>query len=296
MFGWLKRSRRSEESSSPKDSYGVMSTVPEPSWELPEDPMNISFVLLKGTPTEDAIRQLIIAAGMTLDEDVDDDEETSEDEDTPLTFFASGNGWTYVVSLFPSLIPDKEAEGLAHPFFCDSDEIEGYDAHLIVASMYGISKRPTPTSTAEAVEAITEHSTFVAHLLGLPEAVGVYSGRTCTTFDAGSYRSAVLDDPFPPVFISPLWVNSDGKKMYFYTFGMQDIGYPEVQVIKSLWDDMDPEHLYAYLMDVLAYIINGNPIRAGETLGRTAEEKFTTSWQPWIVEKDVTALQIDLNL
>lgn len=294
MFGWLKRTLGSEKSSSPKDSYGVMSTVSEPSLELPEDPMNLSFVLLKGTPTEDAIRQLIATAGLTLDENPD--EETGEDDDTPLTFFASRNGWTYMVALFPSPVPDEEAEGLAHPFFCDSDEIEGYDAHLIVASMFGMSDRPAPASRAEAVEAITEHSTLVAHLLGLPEAVGVYSGRTSTTFDAGSYRSAVLDDPFPPIFISPLWVNSDGEMMYFYTFGMQDIGYPEVQVVKSLSDDMDPQQLYAYLMDVLAYIINGNPIRAGETLGRTAEEKFTTSWQPWIVDKDVTALQIDLNL
>lgn len=274
----------------------MMSTVPEPSLELPEDPMNLSFVLLKGSPTEDAIRQLIIAAGMTLDEDHDDDEETGEDDNTPLTFFASRNGWTYMVSLFPSPVPDKEAEGLAHPFFCDADEIEGYDAHLIVASMFGMSDRPAPTSREEAVEAITEHSTLVAHLLGLPEAVGIYSGRTATTYNAKTFRNAVLEMPFPPIFISPLWVNNDGEKMYFYTFGMKDIGYPEVQVIKSLSDTMDPDQLYGYLLDILAYIINGNPIRAGETLGRTAEEKFTTSWQPWIVEKDVTALQIDLNL
>ena len=91
-------------------------------------------------------------------------------------------------------------------------------------------------------------------------------------------------------------MQADDEKMYFYTFGMKDIGYPEVQVIKQASDSMDPEEIYSYLMDILAYIINGNPIRAGETLGRTAEEKFTTSWQPWIIENEVTALQIDLNL
>lgn len=293
MFGWLKRTFGSEKSSSAASSYGATSTAPEPSFTVPEESTNLSFVLLKGSPTEENLRETLIHAGLTIDEH---DDAESSDEDAPLTFFASREGVTYMISHFPAPIPDGEAEAVAHPFFCDSDSIEGYDQHLIVAAMYSLSERSEPSTTEEAIAAISDHADVVAHLLGLPEAVGVYSGRVATTFDARSYRQAVLEDPFPPIFISPLWVNTDGTNMHFYSFGLKDVGLPDLQVIKRPSDNIDPNEIYGYLMDILAYILQGNRIHAGETLGRTAEEKFTTSWQPWVVDEEETALQIDLNL
>lgn len=46
--------------------------------------------------------------------------------------------------------------------------------------------------------------------------------------------------------------------------------------------------LFAFLMYVVRYVC----IHVGETLDRTKQKKITTSWQPRLVDRDSTALQL----
>lgn len=292
MFGWLKHLVASRAQADTPRAADASPKVPEPSFTLPEEFLNIAFVLLSEAPSEFSLLNTLADAGMTLDKD-----SSPASSDDPLSFFASRDGRTYLISLAPYAIPAEEAESNTHPFFFpEPDALQGYSHHLVVADLPSFATRPAPRNTGEAVEAIAAHATLLAHLLGLPEALGVYSGRTATTYDAATFRGAVLDDPLPALFIAPLWLTSDKQEWHFYSYGLKDIGMPEVQVIAPRSSCQNPQEVYAYLMDIIGYIAQGNRIHAGETLGRSAQEKFTTSWAPWLVDDSYTALQINLNL
>lgn len=272
-----------------KRSWDQDPRVPEPGGEVDVEVI-LGFVLLKGEVTLPEVVTLLVGAGVC----VDADQAGGAQED--VTVFCHLGGHTLSVSLFDAPVPDQEAENLAHPLFFPraQERLAGYDRHLVVARFGSLSEPEVATHDAtSALAAIEAHATVSAHLLGLEQAVGIYSGRVGTTYAPEVFRAAVLEDAPRSVYVAPTWLRQGTRPgtVTSYTYGLSGLGLAELQVTDSR---LDAEEVFVYLSDVTEYILSGARIRAGETLGRTAEERLPTRWAPWLVDPEITALQIEM--
>lgn len=277
MFGFFKR------------SWSRGPSTPEPDGEVDVEVI-LGFVLLKGDTSLPEVVAHLTGAGVS----VDADQAGGTQDDT--TVFCHLGGHALSVSLFDAPVPDQEAENLAHPLFFPGaqERLAGYDRHLVVARLGTLSEPEVGVhDVATALAAIKAHATVTAHLLGLKQAVGVYSGRVGTTYAPEVFRGAVLEDAPRSVYVAPTWLRHGERPgtVTSYTFGLSDLGLAELQVTDTR---LDAEEVFVYLSDITEYILSGARIRAGETLGRTNEERLPTRWAPWLVDAEVTALQIEM--
>lgn len=206
------------------------------------------------------------------------------------------NGLWVPISLTEAPFSGGEAQGALHPVFAgdDPEAIAEHHAFLLVAGMPGISKDDADDGAPLShLDAGINHVQIVRGLLRLEEAVGYYSGDVGTTYGKEPYLEITeAENPFAAAFLAPVWIGQreDGAWNASST-GLTKLGIPEIQVVGST---CDPDELFAYLMDIVEYLLGGARIRAGETLGREENEKITTSWQPSIVDEEETALQLEM--
>ena len=271
-----------------RSDKAVKSTRPEPAYEMSDGPV-IGYVLLR----EAVSREQIFDA---LNDHISDDEVFEWDAADGDTVACTINGLWVPISLTDAPFPGGEAQGALHPVFAgdDPEAIEQHRAFLLVAGMPGISKGGSDDGAPLShLDAVINHVQVVRGLLRLEEAVGYYSGDVGTMYGKEPYLEITeAENPFAAAFLAPVWIGQreDGAWNASST-GLTKLGIPEIQVVGST---CDPDELFAYLMDIVGYLLGGARIRAGETLGRDENEKIMTSWQPSIVDEEETALQLDM--
>lgn len=264
--------------------------------QLPENPVIVGFLLLKGTPRAEDILAILEASGLCYGEDASTPQVT--DDGDVLFPIVYSDGYAYTVSLVPSPIGQREAEKhVNRAFFPEGEEhLAGYDHHMLVSYYASLSEQPAPASSEEMAAAIDAHARVCAHLLALPQAVGFYSGRTGNTYSAKVFRQVALEKPYRPGVIAPVRIVEDGPVVSLYSTGLEDCGIPEIQVVGRADEVGDTNLVFNYLGNIINYQLAGNRIAAGETLGRTAHELFMTSWAPWVGDPAKTALQLDIHI
>lgn len=175
------------------------------------------------------------------------------------------------VSLMPAPIPWGDLEGPCATAWWWPEATQTMRAHthhflvaLIGGSIQPVERRVVLTS---AVRAVVEGS----------DAVGVYWCEGTLVHQPDTFleetRSVSASDIPGPIWIDVrVEPNPDGTARCFTT-GMAPLGFQEIEVARSDWP---PADLGEFIGNTACYIVNSRkPIPDGDTLGRSASEKFT---------------------
>jgi hypothetical protein len=172
-------------------------------------------------------------------------------------------------SLMPAPIPWGDLEGPCETtlFWRDAEKkLRNHTHHLIVSLMGG------PGTPLERHIWFTK---FVAAVTEQSDAAGIYwgAGTVVNSPEVLCEQAEVLtpDDLFPPLWVDHrLW--QDGGKFYFATTGLHAFDLPELEAEGGDWP---PDEFFEFCQNLVTYIIKrGAAIGDGETIGRSAEEKF----------------------
>ncbi|MBI5487698.1 MAG: DUF4261 domain-containing protein [Deltaproteobacteria bacterium] len=193
------------------------------------------------------------------------------------------------VMLMPIAIPNNEAEGnasLSPSGWNRDDPFPPYSAHLAVVYK--------PAAGRTQIQGL-QHLTFaLAALAEANGAVGVYwKGVTHRT----AYFVDMARTVEKPV---PLWVGvgiaRDGSdRISMLSFGMEEFGLPNLRLTAPASAGAGAG-LIGDFFDMLVYVIDrGTPIPAGDSVGRTADERIPVRYEPSPVHPDTQVWRVDLE-
>jgi hypothetical protein len=175
------------------------------------------------------------------------------------------------VALMPGPIPWSDLEGPCATAWWWPDatkRMQAHQYHFIVTVMGGaMSPVARRVMLTNLVSAVVRHT----------DAVGVYWGEGTVVHEPTSFleqAEGISETNIP----GPLWIdvrvekNDDDDTLRCFTTGLSPLGHLEIEVARS---QLKPQELLEFVGDTACYMINQNmPIKDGETLGRTATEKF----------------------
>lgn len=87
-------------------------------------------------------------------------------------------------------------------------------------------------------------------------------------------KGAIEDGMFPilDLVFFGIYSNDNGKTISGYTFGLQDLGKDEIEVLDSLHPASE---IFEFLVDIASYVVEEDAIlKDGETIGFSAEQKL----------------------
>lgn len=225
----------------------------------------LGFVLLKEArwDKEKTFRLLREKWRVTPDDKGNDPE---EEEDANMAVFWV-DGTMVAISLMPAPVPNGEAErfAAANIFWKEAVEVtRTHTAHILV-SVLGNARDP--------VKAAKLFTAVAASCLEQPEALGIYTSGTVLAPDFYLKAAADLTEGDLPVMD---WVYvgiyRGEKGACGYTYGLKNFGREELEIVDSAHA---PGEIYEFLYDLCIYMLkSGAYIRAGETVGHSAEEKL----------------------
>ncbi|MCO5165282.1 MAG: DUF4261 domain-containing protein [Planctomycetes bacterium] len=199
-----------------------------------------------------------------------------EGEGDVLMFALEGVGTVFVAAM-PTPVPGGEAEAAAQHSLCALGtgwELPPHAAHLIV----GLS----PEASAPGARGLLALTRVVAAVAEASQAVGVYWGAGGVAHPRDFFVDSVRelgDDDLP----LPLWlgvsVAAEGDEVSLLSRGFRaQFGLPDLLLWAPRGAGGDGLEL---LFDLLLYVARrGQPIPAGETVGRTEEERLPVEVVP----------------
>lgn len=174
------------------------------------------------------------------------------------------------IGLIPVPVPDDEAVHNAETNFRWKEAVEvtkSHKAHLIVAVL------PHDRS---AVEAGTLFVELCAACLKQQHTIAINTAGT--VMEPNLYKEyakgAIEDGMFPilDLVFFGIYSNDNGKTISGYTFGLQDLGKDEIEVLDSLHPASE---IFEFLVDIASYVVEEDAIlKDGETIGFSAEQKL----------------------
>src|SRR5262245_44009644 len=185
------------------------------------------------------------------------------------TFFNLPDGMAFY-SLMPAPIPWDSLEGPCSTarWWPDAEKkLRNHTHHFIVSLMGG---------PENLLERHVWLSKFVAALTESSDAAGVYWGNGTLVHSPEAFcqlaEAVSTDDPIPQLWIDMrIWQEED-RKIRFATTGLAAFDLLEIEVDGATWH---PGELLEFCANLASYLIKrGSSIPDGDTLGRSAEEKF----------------------
>ncbi|WJY89587.1 hypothetical protein CCONF_05215 [Corynebacterium confusum] len=91
-----------------------------------------------------------------------------------------------------------------------------------------------------------------------------------------------------------VWVrpSEDADRWYAYSVGLIQAGHPEVQIRNA---PGEPNDFYAVLRGLVSYVLDGNTVRAGDSLTIVEERPaITVAEDRWVVDPQLPALRLDV--
>ena len=192
------------------------------------------------------------------------------------------DGIMVAVALMPAPIPNNEAVESAKTNYKWKDAVkvaEEHKAHIIVSLL----EEPNLVDGAKLYTKIISALTKQENCTGI-NVLG-------TVLNPDMYRDFTKyyeeNNMFPVenmIFIG-LYGLEDGK-INAYTYGMEDFGKKEMEIIAS---SQKPEDVYYFLQGVADYVITSDVIlQDGETIGFSAEQKIPISQSKGIAVNGIT--------
>jgi hypothetical protein len=180
----------------------------------------------------------------------------------------TGGGGYAVVALMPVPVPNHEAdEAVRYSVSALGGrwKLPPHKAHLVV----------TAQGTGSPVESLDAFTSLVAAVVEASRAVGVYCGNAGATHDPKFFRELAREHDVASRL--PLWSGvsiareGDGR-LSLLSLGGRQLELPDLLlVVPSARSDA----ALPMLFDLLAYVVaSGKPLPEGDTIGRTATEKW----------------------
>lgn len=174
------------------------------------------------------------------------------------------------IGLIPAPVPDDEAVHNAETNFRWKEAVEvtkSHKAHLVVAVL---------SYDKSMVEAGTLLVKLGAACLKQQHAIAINTAGT--VMEPNVYKeyakAAIADGMFPilDLVFFGIYSNDNGKTISGYTFGLQNFGKDEIEVIDS---QHSASEIFDFLMDIAGYVIESDAIlKNGETIGFSEEQKL----------------------
>ena len=177
------------------------------------------------------------------------------------------------VALMPGPIPWEDLDGPCATAWWwreASEKMRAHKYHFIVTIMGG---------TIPPVERRIILTNIVSAIIRHSNPVGVYWAEGTLVHEPQQFleqAEGISEDQIP----GPLWIDirveknedDDEGSLRCFTTGLAPLGHMEIEVERA---HLKPQELLEFVGDTACYMVNTNtPIRDGETLGRTATEKF----------------------
>lgn len=202
----------------------------------------------------------------------DDDEDEEENENSFVIACSEG---FIAVSLMEAPVPYGEAEAGAERNFMWRDgakQVRKHKAHLLVAVMGG---EGDPRDAGETMVKV------VVSCLKLFGGIGVYTGDVVLSREYYLDFAEMMDDGLFPLH-NLVWIGMFGDETGTsgYTNGMINLGYNEIEVVKSR---EKPMKIHEFIASVAAYVITEDVVfNDGETIGFSEEQKLPITVGPGI--------------
>jgi hypothetical protein len=249
----------------------------------------LAFVLLEHAVLPDpkkVVEAFVFYAAPSEQIRMEQDEGSEKTTSSVLCFSGPGNT-RLMAMLMPMPIPGGEAESnvrFSLSSFKDGWELPPYGAHLIV----------TAFGEGSPVDTMSIFTAFIAAITATSSAVGVYWGNAGATHSR-EFLLTVAEDKEPAPRLM-LWSGisiareQDGR-LSLLSLGMSQLGLPDLLFTPKTLSTGDA---IMTVYDLLAYCLSlGKPIPAGNTIGRTADERIPVRYVPSPRDPSIKVLHVD---
>jgi hypothetical protein len=179
----------------------------------------------------------------------------------------------------------EAAAALSLSAFSSTPGLAPHAAHVIVTFKDQAQRSPV----AEAL-LLAQVTAAVAHATG---AVGVYWGMGHVAHPAAFFIDTVRELNFPLPVLTGLSVARDSKGLSLLGVGMDQFGLPDMLVLA---EKARGSEAMEFLLDMQGYLLqHGKPLPDGDTVGRSAEERFPVRYVPSPTNASVQVAQVDMR-
>lgn len=262
---------------------------PEKSGDRPPD---LAFILLSYArlPDPDELVEhfrSLAAPGESLQIEASDGK---NEEGREVLCLRLSTGESCFVALMPAPVPNGEAEGAVRfsvSSFRAGQKLQPHQAHLMVVLM-------AVPGTAPLV-CLSRFTSVLAAVSAASCSVGIYWGNAGATHDAEFFASLAGEQGVAPRMM--LWTGvsvareSDGR-LSLLSLGMAQLALPNLLLVAG--PESEGEALET-MFDLLAYVARrGEPIREGETVGRTDEQRLPVQYVRSPMDSKVKVWRVEL--
>lgn len=227
----------------------------------------LSFVLLDEPGF--SLAQLVSDLKEDWSIDIKKEEQAEMDEESVTAVFSVDNMMA-TIGLVPAPVPDDEAVQNAETNFRWKEAVEvtkSHKAHLIVAVL---------SHDKPMVEAGTLLVKLSAACLKQQHAIAINTAGTVMEPNVyKEYAKGAIEDGMFPILdlvFFGIYSNDNGKTISGYTFGLQNFGKDEIEVLDS---QHSASEIFEFLVDVANYVVEQDVIlKDGETIGFSEEQKL----------------------
>jgi hypothetical protein len=205
--------------------------------------------------------------------------------------FEFGSDEPIFVALIPAAVPKGEAdEGVQFSVSALGTGwiLPDHSAHLVVTA-------PGASSLSPLAE-LSRFTSFLAAVVKSSQAVGVYWGNAGATHDPGFFTEVASEPGVVPRIM--LWTglsvarDQDGR-LSLLSLGMRQLQLPDLMLVVSKSAE---DSAIEFFFDLLSYSASrGEPIPAGETVGRTADERFPVRYVPSPINKGTEVWRVEVS-
>jgi hypothetical protein len=194
--------------------------------------------------------------------------------------FHAGDAMIAVGLMPPYPWPDLEGPCATAWWWPEATERMRAHTHHFLISILGAPAMPP-------VERRVLLTRVAAAVVRNTDAVGVYWAEGTLVHEPKAFL-AQADDASATSIPGPLWIdvrveqNAD-RTLRCFTTGLAPLGHLEIEVERAT---LEPRELLEFVGDTACYIVNNDvPIKDGETMGRTADEKFRVRHAPSMFDR-----------
>ncbi|MCA8988189.1 MAG: DUF4261 domain-containing protein [Planctomycetaceae bacterium] len=252
----------------------------------------LAFVLLSSPQPPDA--EAIAAALQELEPNLPiqiAEDETDKTEEGDVVFLDLDQELRAMIALMPVPVPNGEAdEGVEFSLAALGSDWKAapHEAHYVVGLIGFDELNP--------LDRMMLFTSLLAAVVKSSNATGVYWGNAGATHPAEFFLSVASDNsPHSRVL---LWnglsiAREDETTLSLLSLGMRQLDLPDLLMVVPEHSHDDP---IGMMFDLLCYIIDrGEAIPAGETVGRSEDQKLTVEYVPSPIEGDPEVWRVDLT-
>ncbi len=227
----------------------------------------LSFVLLDEPVF--SLAQLVSDLKEDWSIDIKKEEQAEMDEESVTAVFSVDN-MMVSIGLVPAPVPDGEAVQNAETNFRWKEAVEvtkSHKAHLIVAVL---SHDKPMVEAGTLLVKLSAACLKQQHVIAINTAGTVMEPNVYKEYAKGAIEDGMF--PILDLVFFGIYSNDNGKTISGYTFGLQNFGKDEIEVLDS---QHSASEIFEFLVDVANYVVEQDVIlKDGETIGFSEEQKL----------------------